>query len=439
MPAQPQEFLANIAPLLGWFYLACCALNVGAAGRLWHLRKPGFKLLMWTAFAVGFGVFAGRSFAGNPPEVPARVKAAIDAALGPMTLSVGSLVALAVLYLGRRFFVIPAVAWTVLNASLLLLGTSLSDANFAAVVGKPDNIPIVALVYLFGFFLWWATAQAVENDRRLAVGSPPLEQQHAERVLVWPDLVYIELIGMILVSVLLVVWSLSLQAPLEQPANPVVTPNPSKAPWYFVGLQELLVFSDAWWAGVLVPGLIVLGLAAIPYLDCNLQGNGYYTIRHRRFAYVVFMFGFLMLWILLILVGTFLRGPNWNFFGLYEVRDPHKLLSVSNVKLSEYFWTALLGRAVPQVPEDSGGLVRLGLILWREIAGVLLVAVYLLGLPLLLGCTVFRRLRQQMGAARYALMIVLLLLMMTLPLKMILRWTFDLSYLLSIPEYSLNF
>jgi hypothetical protein len=439
MSAQPEEFLARIVPVLGWFYVACCGLNIVAAGRLWRRGKWGIRWFLWAAFAVGFAVLAARSFVGRPPEMPAAGKSAIDAALGPMSLSVGCFVALLVLYLGRRFFVIPAVAFAGLNASLLFLGASLSDVAFAAVVGKPDNVPIVALVYLLGFFLWWATAQAVENDRRLSAGSPPLEQQHAERVLVWPDLVYIELIAMILVTVLLVVWSLCLQAPLEQPANPAVTPNPSKAPWYFLGLQELLTSADPWWAGVTVPCLIVLGLGAIPYLDCNRQGNGYYTIQQRRFAYGVFMLGFLLLWILLILVGTFLRGPNWSFFGLYEVRDPHKLLPLRNVKLSEYFWTMLLGREVPQVPENAGGLTRLGLVLWREMAGVVLLALYFLALPPLLGGTVFRNLRRQMGPARYALMIVLLLSMMTLPWKMILRWTVNLSYLVSMPEYSLNF
>ena len=142
-------------------------------------------------------------------------------------------------------------------------------------------------------------------------------------MLVWPDLVYIELICMVLITAGLIAWSLLLQAPLEQPANPVVTPNPAKAPWYFLGLQEMLVFFDASIAGVTLPVLIILGLCAIPYLDVNPRGNGYYTIAERKFAYVIFQFGFLQLWIFLILVGTFLRGPGWAFFGPFEAHDPH--------------------------------------------------------------------------------------------------------------------
>jgi len=311
--------------------------------------------------------------------------------------------------------------------------------NLWKIVSKPDNVPIVGMVYLLGFFTWLSASAAVKNDRRLAEGSPPIEKQYEGKVLVWPDLVYIELICMILVSVLLIVWSLGLTAPLEQPANPVVTPNPSKAPWYFLGLQEMLLFSDPWNVGVVVPCLIVLGLMAIPYLDCNKQGSGYYTIEQRRFAYVVFQFGFLALWVLLILIGTFMRGPNWNFFGLYEVRDPYKVLAINNVKLSEYFWVMLLGRGVPEVPLGSGPLAQFGHIVWREIAGMVFLAGYFVGLPALLGRTVFRDLRSQMTRGRYTIMVVLLLLMLTLPLKMILRWTMNLSYIVSIPEYFFNF
>mgnify|MGYP000464240597 CR=1 FL=1 len=244
---------------------------------------------------------------------------------------------------------------------------------------------------------------------------------------------------MVIVMTVLIVWSLGLRAPLEQPANPVVTPNPSKAPWYFLGLQEMLVFFDPAIAGVVFPGLIILGLMAIPYLDVNPLGRGYYTIRQRRFAYLVFQFGFLQLWILLILVGTFMRGPNWNFFGLYEPRDPHKVLALNNVKLSEYFWLVWLGRSVPQVPPDAGMFAKLGGILWREIAGVLVLGAYFVVLPAVLARTLLRQLRRQMGLARYTIMILLALMMLSLPLKMLLCWTFNLSYILSMPEYFLNF
>ena len=71
-----------------------------------------------------------------------------------------------------------------------------------------------------------------------------------DKVLVWPDLVYIEFISLILFMVFLIVWSILVAAPLEEPANPASTPNPSKAPWYFLGLQEMLVYFDPWLAGI---------------------------------------------------------------------------------------------------------------------------------------------------------------------------------------------
>ena len=110
----------------------------------------------------------------------------------------------------------------------------------------------------------------------------PIEKAESDRVWVWPDLVYTELISLILCSVLLIVWSIFLKAPLEQPANPANTPNPSKAPWYFLGLQEMLVYFDPWLAGVVLPGLIIAGLIAIPYIDKNPKGNGYYTFNERK-------------------------------------------------------------------------------------------------------------------------------------------------------------
>jgi quinol-cytochrome oxidoreductase complex cytochrome b subunit len=128
-----------------------------------------------------------------------------------------------------------------LNVALVFMGVAMTDPNFAAIVTKPDNVPIVGLVFLLGFFLWLATYQAVQNDDRIARGLEPLEKLDSEKVLVWPDLVYTELICMIALTALLLVWAIGLQAPLEEPASSVKTPNPSKAPWYFLGLQSTTI------------------------------------------------------------------------------------------------------------------------------------------------------------------------------------------------------
>ena len=127
------------------------------------------------------------------------------------------------------------------------------DPNFRLIVTKPDNVPIVGLIFLLVFFVWYSIREAVLNDRRIAAGQGPIEKAESDRVWVWPDLVYTELISLILCSVVLIVWSIFLKAPLEQPANPANTPNPSKAPWYFLGLQEMLVYFDPGWPASCCP------------------------------------------------------------------------------------------------------------------------------------------------------------------------------------------
>ena len=112
----------------------------------------------------------------------------------------------------------------------------------------------------------------------MAVDNPkPKVEGLEEKVHVWPYLVRLEFLCAIFVIVGLTVWSIIIDAPLEEAANPTKTPNPSKAPWYFLGLQDILVYFDPWFAGVVAPVLIIVGLMLIPYLDMNPKGNGYYT------------------------------------------------------------------------------------------------------------------------------------------------------------------
>lgn len=300
------------------------------------------------------------------------------------------------------------------------------DPNFRLIITKPDNVPIVGLIFLLVFFTWYSVREGVLNDRRIAAGRPPVEKDEADRVWVWPDLVYTELISLILCSVVLIVWSIFLKAPLEQPANRSVTPNPSKAPWYFLGLQEMLVYFDPWLAGVVLPGLIIVGLMAIPYIDKNPKGSGYFTFAERKAEITIFLFGFVILWSSLIVLGTFLRGPNWNFFGPFEYWDLHKLEALTNVNLSEYIWVKGLGTGLP------------GHWLLREIFGILFVLAYVLMLPVVLARKGFRVYYEKMGPARYYVGVFLFLMMIALPIKMLLRWIFNLKYIVAIPEFFFN-
>jgi len=382
--------------------------------------------LIWGVSAVIFQAMGITYILHGKFGLPDFVRDAIDYVSGPTTFFVGATLGFAALLYYRRVLANGVVAWGLVNVTLLAFGLSMTDYDFRDIVTKPDNVPIVGLMAVVGFFTWLSLRRAVINDARMARGLPNLEELEPEKTLTWPDLVYTELICMVGLTIFLVAWGIALQAPLEQPASSTSAPNPSKAPWYFLGLQEMLVYFDPWMAGVVLPTMIIVGLMALPYIDTNKMGNGYYTIVQRKFAYVTFQFGFLVLWVILILLGTFLRGPNWNFFGPYEYWDVHKLVPLNNVNLSDIVWVQLLGASRP------------GNILVRELPGMLIVLAYFTLVPAVLYRFFFRDYVKQAGIVRFAVLAMLLLFMASLPIKMVLRWTINLKYLVAIPEYFLN-
>lgn len=222
----------------------------------------------------------------------------------------------------------------------------------------PDNVPIVAMLFLVPFFTWLGIRQSKANDRLIneLEGDAKLAKTHhrkaepwrpgwAREIHVWPYLVRIEFLSAVIVTVILFVWSILLNAPLEEPANPNLTMNPSKAPWYFLGLQEMLVYFDPWIAGVVMPSVIMIGLMVFPYVDSNPLGNGYYTLKQRRFAVGMFCWGFLM-WILLIVIGTFIRGPGWIWFWPGQTWDHNAVVFDKNVDLHDLIATSRIGKAL---------------------------------------------------------------------------------------------
>ncbi len=424
----------NLKYGLAGFYALCALMNAGFAWYYWNDSKSGTAgagksrtaALAWFAVAALFVLHAAAYGMGASWEMPKPLREGIDWLTNPITYTVLSMVAFAAVIYWRRWFVDPQVAWTILNLSLLLGGWSMTDPNFRSIVAKEDNVPITMLIYSVGFFTWLGLSRAVQNDGRIARGEPVMEKLEDEKVLVWPDLVYTELICMVIATAVLVVWAILLKAPLEQPATSAKAPNPSKAPWYFLGLQEMLVYFDPWMAGVVLPTMIIVGLVALPYFDYNREGNGYYTFNQRPFAIVTFLFGFLVLWVVLIILGTFLRGPNWNFFGPFSYWDPHKVDPLNNINVSQIFW-GWFGQPLEGMP-----------ILQREAPGIVLTVFYLAILPPLLAVTCFRKSFVKMGFLRYMTMITLLLFMLSLPIKMVLRWIFNLKYIVAIPEYFFN-
>ena len=256
----------------------------------------------------------------------------VDAATNAVSYFVLSTLLFIAVLVFRRFLTAPPMALAILNLTLLFGGWAMTNEDFRSIIAKEDNIPIVILLFTVGFFTWLGLWRAVINDDLIAQNKPPMEKDD-DKVLVWPDLVYTELICMVIATAVLIVWGVVLKAPLEQPATSAKAPNPSKAPWYFLGLQEMLVYFDPWMAGVVLPTMIIVGLIAMPYIDFNQKGNGYFTFRERKFALSTWMYGFVVLWVVLIILGTFLRGPNWNFFGPFETWDPHKVVPLNNVNL----------------------------------------------------------------------------------------------------------
>ena len=144
------------------------------------------------------------------------------------------------------------------------------------------------------------------------VKADPIQKSTSEpvdKVNVWPHLMLPEFVALMAMTAFLIFLSAILQAPLLAEANPNITPNPSKAPWYFLGLQEALSYWDPQIAGVMIPGVAgVLGLMSVPYLDRNKSNKP----RDRKFAIMLWTF-FLCGAGTLTIIGVLFRGPGWNW------------------------------------------------------------------------------------------------------------------------------
>jgi hypothetical protein len=323
------------------------------------------------------------------------------------------------------------------------------------IASSPDNVPIVALLFLVPFYIWYSFRQAAANDRLIAhlSGDPqlaktayrktePWNPKWDREVHTWPYLMRIEFLAAILVTVLLMVWSLTLNAPLEEPSNPNVTMNPAKAPWYFLGLQEMLVYFDPWIAGVVMPTLIIVGLMVIPYIDANPLGNGYYTYKQRRFAIWTFLSGFVGLWVLMITIGTFIRGPGWMWFWPTMTWDAERVEYTVNRNLDQVFPFSLLHLDgswlgfIFHMPKDQA-------VIWsRIIFGIFpivaffLVAAWLVH-KLCMTTDFSRKIYQRMSLVQLVTMYTLLILMFSLPVKILARLLLNIKYVWVTPWFSI--
>ena len=147
--------------------------------------------------------------------------------------------------------------------------------------------------------------------RRRGLSEPPLQlrdDSEDEMIVSFPEFVFKEFMAMVAMTVFLLVVSIWLQAPLLGKANPAMTPNPSKAPWYFLGLQELLARFPPLMAGVAFPTFVIVLMILVPYLDRNPSRRP----SERKLA--IFLFAlYAVITVGLVLVGTFFRGHEFNF------------------------------------------------------------------------------------------------------------------------------
>ena len=287
-----------------------------------------------------------------------------------------------------------------------------------------------------------------------------------QKVDVWPHLVKREYIGAAGTTLFIMLWSILQNAPLEVIANPNVTTNPSKAPWYFVGLQELLVYFDPWIAGVVMPGLIIVGLIAIPYIDTNPKGVGYYAWKERPFANALFLLGVFM-WFALIYIGYACRGPNYAWYWPWESwyglkAAPPATWSVFGPK-PDAVLPMLLG--IPVIGGLAAASMLLPKLIQKELDGkktmgafcglvALLAAagmamgkmggaqagflLFFLASSFYFGFVLPQRHIRALDWPRYLVTMVLVVSTMSVLLKMCARLAFNIKYVLTIPSISMN-
>ena len=259
-------------------------------------------LLPWDQLAF-WAITVGTNIAAYAPLLGDQVKFLLlgGHVIGPMTL--------------LRFYVMHCVILPL--AMLLLISLHVWRVRKDGLSGaKAQMQPVEEVAGAF--------PASTKTDGLVALTRRPKASVEArdpnDEVFAWPDLLYRELLVALAVIVTLHIVSLVFTAPLEEMADPTRTPNPAKAPWYFLGLQELVHYS-ALIGGVIVPTLLVIALLALPCVDRNKLGSGRWFAPERRLANTAFT-ALVAVFVGQAIVGTFFRGPNWAPGLAMEVKTP---------------------------------------------------------------------------------------------------------------------
>lgn len=279
--------------------------------------------------------------------------------------------------------------------------------SLGELLGEPDRLAFLLLLGLVaatlglgGWLAWRGRHRTLSNEERAA---------GAEPVAAWPYLVRLELVAALATLLVVSWWAMLLPLELGPPADPTVTPALAKAPWFFVGVQELLQYFDPWLGGVMLPLLSLFGLAALPYIDRDPYGAGRHELRPAALVVVLALLG---LWLVPSGVGLFLRGEHWSWVPI---------------------WRAVpLDQPAPPVLASLGERLRLG-----PSGSQVLGAALCLGPFALLGLG-WRLLRDRfavLGLARYLLAGSLLILLAGVGLKVVLVVVFRVRYLWVTPWF----
>jgi hypothetical protein len=184
----------------------------------------------------------------------------------------------------------------------------------------------------------------------------------------------------------------------------------------------MLVYFDPWMAGVVMPSLIIVGLMVIPYIDTNPLGNGYYTYKQRKFSILTFIFGFIVLWVSMIVIGTLIRGPGWMWFWPGTTWDHNRLIFEVNRDL----------------PDIVGIHTRVPKIIFGAavVCGYGIVAAWFVH-KLIIWTPFNRKVYARMSVLQYIVMQVFLVIMLALPVKILIRQLFRIKYIWVTPWFNI--
>lgn len=250
-------------------------------------------LLPWDQLAF-WAITVGSSIAGYAPLVGAKIQYLL---LG------GHLVGQEAL---TRFYALHVIVLPA--AAVLMISVHLWRVRKDGGLSRPTEAADTTVVHGTGQLPVNKTYGLME----LAQGTTPqVGLNPDDEVFAWPHLIFREMLLLLATIAVVLFLAIFWNAPLEELANPIHPPNPAKAPWYFLGLQELVSYS-AFWGGVVVPAVLVLALVLLPYLDRNRAGVGRWFARERTVANTIFTLCLIVAAVLTI-IGSLFRGPNWGW------------------------------------------------------------------------------------------------------------------------------